>query len=100
MRRVYSVYALRIIFSRTALEGGLLLVAGVWIASYVSLGNVLLNMPSPAEVTSFINFAKSAFTQTEFIVQILTLLALSALVLFVLDIGRSIREISLRAKSA
>jgi len=71
MRRVYTVYVLRQLFNPAMYRVYLLVGLFGGIASFVSVSNIFANMPSG--FAELYNFSLYAFTNTELIVQILTL---------------------------
>ncbi len=90
MRRVHVVHAVRPFLSGTAL-GSLLFLLAVWgIGREVWVSHVVQNLEQVG-FASTINFLVSAFLNTRFIVQALTLIAAGALVYTVSDFFHSLR---------
>lgn len=73
MRRVYAIYATRIMFSP---KGVKLMVMGLFLAEispfspYLSLRHIFYNMPEVTNFKALYNFHTTAFMQTQPIVQI------------------------------
>lgn len=71
MRRVYAIWALRRITAPTMLKF-YILTAFLWqSAYYVSLPQVLTNLPAVTDVGAQYSFALTAFSRTELMMQIL-----------------------------
>lgn len=89
MRRVYFSYFLQRVFNSFTLKAyALVFFAGV-IVSQVSMTNVLANMPRLTEVNALYRFSASAFLNTEFIIQILSVGALIVIFLLLKDITKT-----------
>jgi len=84
MRRVWAVYALRQLASPT-LRLGVLAATALLLATSVSITNVLANLVSVSGLTGLARFTVSAFNNTEFSVQTLTVLAGALAVWFAVD---------------
>jgi hypothetical protein len=80
MRRVHTIHAVRPFLSGTALASALLLLAIWGIGREVWVAHVVQNLEEVARSGSVLNFLVAAFMNTRFIVQVLTLVAASALV--------------------
>lgn len=71
MRRVYTMYVLRLIINRFALKCVVLLFFAVGVVSVVSVTDVLANMPSLLDTAALFYFSKYAFMNAELTVQTL-----------------------------
>lgn len=80
MRRVRTVYYLRPFVSGSTLSGVVAALSLYGIGREVWVARVVEN--APREVVSLLNFALSAFANTDLVVQALSLLALGAVVYF------------------
>jgi|SRR3989344_7531110 len=87
MRRVYVIYYMRKALSPRALKIYAFIAACLGTASVVSVSNVLANMPS--DLAGISAFLVAAFTNTQVVVQALSLAALATLCVLVADIVRS-----------
>lgn len=88
MRRVYVVFFLRKVVKPFLVKMGSVAAIALVATAFVSVQNVLGNMPSPAQFVAFGKFILSAFLNTELAVQALSL-ALATLALFaVRDLAR------------
>ena len=89
MKRIYFAYFLRKVFNPFTMKiYALISFAGV-LASQVSLVNVIANMPSATNVGALFRFYVSAFLNTEFAVQLLSVGALVAISLLFKDIVKT-----------
>ena len=70
MGRVYTGYFLRRVWSFTSLRFAVIMGALVGILSFVSLRQVLKNMPNPLDLDASYSFMTSAIQNTEFAVQL------------------------------
>lgn len=91
MRRVYFTYAVRRILNPLTVKAVLGVVLFGVAASFISIRNVIMNMPDPLDVGGMYSFAVFAFRNTETTVQLLTLLGLIAVFLSVRDMLRNLR---------
>jgi len=73
MRKVYLVYCLKKACSGTACRLYMLLFLGVLLASVVSIGSVIANVPKTWDLMYVYDFGMAAFMHTELIVQMLIL---------------------------
>ncbi len=80
MRRVRVIHTVRPLVSGTTLASFLFLLAVWGIGREVWVAHVIANMPSTGDVTAVVRFFVSAFLNTRFVVQVLTVLAGGALV--------------------
>jgi len=92
MSRVRRIYYLRKLTGPTALKAYALLTLTVWLASLVSVVNVLSNMPSVTAPLSLMHFLASAVLQTEVVVQALLVGGCVLVVLVVRDIVRTTKD--------
>ena len=96
MRRVYIIFFLRTVVKPFAMKAAFLMVLAASGTIFVSIQQVWGNMPSPAKIAAFIKFVLSAFQNTEFAVQALSL-ALVVLAVFAFrDLTRVVRFLSAR----
>ncbi|HEX2792627.1 MAG TPA: hypothetical protein VHO23_02835 [Candidatus Paceibacterota bacterium] len=95
MRRVHAVRALRPIVSGAALSSLVTLLALWGIGKEVWVAQVLKNMPRVTEVAAFVRFFVTAFLNTGFVVQALSVLAVAASLWLVRDALRSLRVLAL-----
>ncbi|MDP3661428.1 MAG: hypothetical protein Q8R17_01055 [bacterium] len=96
MRRVYVVFFLRKVVKPFLVKMGSVAALALVATAFVSVQNVLGNMPSPAEFAAFGKFVLSAFLNTELTVQALSL-ALAVLAVFaVRDLTRVSRLFTVR----
>ncbi len=86
MRRVYLTYFLRKVFNPLAIKVYLLASFIGFITVQVSLANVFANMPSVVNIGALYRFSVSAFLNTEFAVQLLSVGVLVAIFLLLKDI--------------
>ncbi|HEY4517396.1 MAG TPA: hypothetical protein VJI74_00715 [Candidatus Paceibacterota bacterium] len=91
MRRVYVIYFVRRALSRRALTVYAFIAASLATASVVSVSNVLANMP--ADFGGMSTFLISAFANTQFTVQALSLIAVATLIALLVDIVRSFSSV-------
>ncbi len=80
MQRIRIMHALRPFVSGTALASVLFLIAVWGIGREVWVAHVIANMPSASDISAVVRFFVSAFLNTRFIVQALTILAGGAFV--------------------
>jgi hypothetical protein len=93
VRFVYGVKSLpRVFIPKLALLASLVAIAGF----FVSVPNVLQNMPSLFEIQSFANFFMAAFLNTKITIQAVSLGTLLIVALMVRDIAKVFRTGSLR----
>jgi hypothetical protein len=92
MPRVRRIYYLRKLTGPTALKAYALGALAVWLASLVSVVNVLTNMPSVMTPVSLVRFLASAALQTEVAVQALLLGVGILVALMVRDIARNTKD--------
>lgn len=90
MRRVRIAYYLNILLSGTTLAGALLLSSLYLIGREVWVAKVFENMPSITEAAALVTFFVRAFMTTDFIVQALVMLALSAGIVFARSVGKMV----------
>ena len=95
MRRVRFIYFLRRVFSAVSLKLALAAVFLVGIASFVSVRDVIMNMPDPWSVSEFLNFTFDAFIKTETMVQIFALATFVFLCLLARDLLKNLRVLRL-----
>lgn len=93
MRRVRIMHAMRVF--TPILMTSILFMLAVWeIGREVWVAKVFENMPSYADMPAVLSFLAGAFINTEFVVQVLTIVALAALVWlarsFAIAIGESL----------
>jgi hypothetical protein len=89
MRRVYFTYYLRKVFSPLAIKAYLLISFVGFISSQVSFANIMANMPSITNISALYHFYTSAFLNTGFIVQLLSVGMLLAIFLLLKDIVKT-----------
>jgi len=89
MRRVRTIHLVRPLVSTTALSFVLLLGTLWGIGREVWVARVFENMPK--DVGALLQFAVSAFTHTEFLVQALSVIALFAFIWMLRDAFKSLR---------
>lgn len=89
MRRVYTIYVLRKVFNPLMYRLYLLVALLGGVASFVSISNVVANMPRYG-ISNLYDFSMYAFLHTEVTVQVLTLGAGAVLLWFILDLTRKI----------
>ena len=94
VRFIYGVRALpRVFVPKLAVLASLVAVAGF----FVSVPNVLHNMPSLFEIGNFTRFVVSAFLNTKLAIQIVSLGSLAVTLFMLRDIAKVFRAGSLRA---
>ena len=94
VRFVYGVKSLpRVFIPKLAVLASLLAVAGF----FVSVPNVLQNMPSLFEIGDFVRFIIAAFLNTKLAIQLMSLGSFAVAVFMVRDITKVFRAGSLRA---
>lgn len=88
MRRVYLRFFVRKVFAPTPVK--LYIVASFvgFIVSRVSIGNVIENTPQVFNIGAFYNFSVSAFMNTEFVIQVLSVGVIIATFLLVRDLTK------------
>lgn len=89
MRRVYLAYFLRKAFNPLTMKAYLIVSFAGFIASQVSLANVVANMPSVTNISALYLFSTSAFLNTEFAIQLLSVGVLIAIFLLLKDIVKT-----------
>jgi len=89
MRRVYIIYALRMAAHPIIVKVFLFTISLYAGAALISVGDVLLNMPSVSDLGAFWRFGLTAFTGAEMAVQLVTLAAVFLLVFTTRDIVRN-----------
>jgi len=89
MRRIYFMFFLQKVFNSFAVKVYALISFVGFMIVQVSLVNVIANMPNMANINALYRFFVSAFLNTEFIVQALTLGALTATLLLLKDIAKT-----------
>ena len=92
MSHVRRIYYLRKLTGPTALKAYAFGALAIWLASLVSVVNVLTNMPSLSAPGSLLRFLASAVLQTELAVQALLVGAFVLLLLIVRDMMRGAKE--------
>lgn len=90
MSRVRAIHFMRPFVSTGALCVVLALVSFYAISREVWVEMVLRNMPSPADLTAFVNFFTVAFLHTGFVVQAFSVLALLCAFLLAREVLRSL----------
>lgn len=91
MCRVRTIHTVRPLVSTTAFSA-LFFLGALWgIGRQVWVARVFENMSFATDPAAFSQFLVSAFAQTEFVVQALTLVALAAAVFIVFDGMRNLR---------
>lgn len=90
MRRVYAIYAFRMVVPKVAV----LTIALYALKHFVSFVDVLRNMPSMADISRSALFFWSAFTNTDMIVQASILATFIILVFMARDVSRSMKMLS------
>jgi len=86
MRRVYTTFLIRKILSPLAVKMYVLAAFVGFSVQFVSVGNVVANMPRLTDLSALYNFSTSAFLNTEFAMQILSAGVLVAIFLLLKDI--------------
>ena len=86
MNRIHFVFWMRRVLSPTAVKLYLIGVGSLVILSYMSLGNVIANMPSILETRAFYHFTMSALFHTEAVAQVISFGMFAIMTLFVRDI--------------
>lgn len=86
MRRIYFTFFLRKVFNPLATKMYVLASFVGFIATQVSLVNVVANMPNVTNIGALYIFSTSAFLNTEFVIQLLFVGMLSATFLLLKDI--------------
>lgn len=71
MRRIYLTFLLRKVFNPVTLKVYTLAVFYGFLATKISLNNVIENMPNITDIGALYNFYTYAFLNTEFTVQVL-----------------------------
>ena len=90
MRRVYAIYAFRMVVPKVAL----LTVALFALKYFVSFIDVFKNMPSLSDISRSALFFWSAFTHTDVIVQASFLITIGVLAFMARDIARNAHMLS------
>jgi hypothetical protein len=89
MRRVRVIHAVRPLLSGTTLASALFLLAVWGIGREVWVAHVIENMPSATDISALTRFLVSAFINTKFIVQVLSIIAGGAFVYAVHEFSKS-----------
>ncbi len=95
MRRVHFIYWTKRVYHSATLKIFLLGMCTVSTTLYVSLPDVILNMPSLTDAQAFLKFVFSALLNTRSRVQLIAILAISIVLWLCKDIVQNIRENSL-----
>lgn len=90
MRRVRIIKAVKPFMSMTAASFAILLVSLYEIGRFVFVAQVYRNMPAVQDIAALLSFFVAAFLNTEFIVQIFTILAIVALAFVANSLGRGV----------
>jgi len=98
MRRVYAIWFFKKITSPFALELISFAALLLWMTVYVSLSNVLNNVPSISSPFPAANFFISAFYETEMIVKIILIGMLALLIFLMKDLRITILRLLFRKK--
>lgn len=93
MRRVRIMHTLRPLTSPMALAALVLLVSLYELGRLVFVAQVFRNMPAVEDVSALAQFFVAAFLNTEFIVQICTILTIVALAFIAKDLGRGVSRL-------
>ena len=96
MRRVHVVYSVRRLVSPLAIKMEALAALAVASALFVSVGNVVANMPSATHPSAFAQFHVNAFLETELAVQAV-LVGIAMLVYF---IARDVKKAGFKRRRA
>lgn len=99
MRRVHTIHLLQMLLSTTAFSIGVFVVALWGIGREVWVNRVLQNMPSLSNFSAVYRFYFSAFMDTRFIVQALSIVALGAFVWFIWNALSMLQQASLGSAS-
>lgn len=99
MRRIYIQFFIRKIFSPLLVKLYVMVSFLSFIVANISVGNVVANSPSIFDVNSVYNFSLSAFINTEFIIQILSVGVLMVIILLAKDTVRIYSSSSLTVYS-
>lgn len=100
MRRVYVVFFLRKVVRPFLVKMGSVAALALVATAFVSVQNVLGNMPSPAQFAAFGKFVLSAFLNTELTVQALSLVLAILAVFAIRDLTRVSRLFTFRRVAA
>ncbi len=100
MRRVRFIYWSKRVYHSATLKIFLLGMCTVSATLYVSLPDVILNMPSLTDLQAFSKFVFSALLNTRSRVQLIAILAISIVLWLCKDIIQNIRENSLMKAQA
>jgi len=92
MRRVHTIHFLQSPVTTLALTATIFGLSTWGIGREVWVARVFQNMPSLGDWNAVLRFALSAFLDTRFIVQALSIIALGALVWLVANIARLLSE--------
>ena len=93
MRRVYAIYVLRSLGSPIALKTYILVLFAAGVASLVSVGNVVANVPTSGFYALY-DFSIYALMHTELIVQMLMGGAIALLIWILRDCVRAVNALS------
>lgn len=91
MRRVRTVHTLRPFTSTTAIAGVAVLVSVYELGRLVFVAQVFRNMPAIQDVFALLQFFVSAYLNTDFAVQLFTLLTILGVAWMARDIARTLR---------
>lgn len=91
MRRVRVIHAVRPLVSGTALASAFFLLALWGIGREVWVAHVVANLELAARAGNIVTFLAAAFLNTRFVVQLLTLVALAAIVYVFSESLRTVR---------
>ncbi|MDP2593645.1 MAG: hypothetical protein Q8P52_03290 [bacterium] len=89
MSRIYAIYVWRILSRPLCVKTALFFALYAWIAAAVSVKDVMLNMPSMAELSALISFSLSAFLNAGHFLQTLSVAAVVIGGWLLFDIGRN-----------
>ena len=94
MRRVYAMYALRLVINRFVLKCAALIFLGVGVVSVISVTDVLANMPHLLDTMALFYFSKYAFMNAELSVQAFLL----GMTVFMMWLGKDLVFLSFSLK--
>lgn len=94
MRRVYVIYALRQLFAPVMLRVYVLAAALTGLFSFVSVGDVLVNMPTYG-LAALYDFSTYALMHTDHVVQILLAIMAAVFIFLIRDVVRSIAHLTM-----
>jgi hypothetical protein len=99
MRRVYTIYILRTVARPLMMARPLMIELAIVaalimsVAFFVSLQNVFQNALQSSNLVDFWNFIIAAFTNTQAIVQVLSVIVLGGIITVVWDLVRRIKHV-------